>query len=54
MEAVGVGVRCPACGEKLTMRTMPQVGQEHWHCSSCLCEWKAVEIIEWREGKEKS
>ena len=36
---------CPMCDHLLSLRSMPDVGEKHWHCPSCKTEWDVLDLI---------
>ena len=36
---------CPICLGQLSLRSMPGLDEEHWHCKSCGAEWKVGDLI---------
>ncbi len=36
---------CPLCFKPLSLRTMPGLGEKHWHCDGCGTEWNVGELI---------
>lgn len=36
---------CPECDTTLSLRSMPDAGETHWHCTTCGTQWNIVELI---------
>lgn len=37
---------CPLCGTDMSHRSMPGLGEFHWHCEGCKTEWPVGDLID--------
>ena len=37
---------CPMCDTMLSLRSMPDADETHWHCEECGTQWEVSDLIE--------